>query len=333
MNVAVKRDQWDFWRKSLENKKEPGKHVLPEIHLDRPESGYWRNKLTPIAIWRDAQGNLQCLRGGGRYGKRVEADPVKEWAWAGEPISHQVYVAVCDRGEPWPDLDSTVSDLVAPPPGLGHNNPPVPEDPAEALKEKIDRALEGVSKYEKIEDDEACARAQTLRDLLNKFGLEGEKEEKAVTAPLRAKIQEAIDKWKPIYGPAREGALKIRLAMQAWSDEKDRRAKEAARLAAEEQARLARETQPEGWPEPPPPPAQEPASTAPQPSTKIRGAFGKAANEKKVPTAIVTDWAALFEHFREHADVQAVLSRLAQKAVELGQKPPGVEIELRSRIR
>lgn len=320
----VKIDQWGNWRRCLENKTQPGKHELGVLSLNEPWSGYWRTGLAPLAIWRDEDGNLRCVKGGGRYGERRNADALKEWPFARDPITYEEYTSVCG-GAVWSDIDESVSDLVETKPWIGHNFPPA-DDPAEALKEKIERALEGVEKYNRIDDDEACARAQTLRDFLNKCATEGENAHKQEKAPWLEKAKAVDSRWLPKVKVAREAAVTIRRAMENWIDEKARR-----RRAAEAAERKRQEEEQAHMDVAVTPPA--PPGAAPSAEPMIRGATGKGTTPKEKPTAVVTDWMALAEHFIADAAVQQVLLKLAQAAVDVGVTPPGVTIELRARIR
>ncbi|TIP15657.1 MAG: hypothetical protein E5X92_13260, partial [Mesorhizobium sp.] len=101
-------DQYAWWRQAL--KLAGGYRELTNDQLlllapsaDSPESGFFRNRpfkdapLVPVAIWRDASGNVICLQGG----KEAEADRVWNYACR-NPITEALYHSVL-AGEPWPD--------------------------------------------------------------------------------------------------------------------------------------------------------------------------------------------------------------------------------------
>ena len=95
-------DQWQHWRNALVGNVGP-------IHENEPQSGFYRVKNDPVAIWRDGD-DLFAERAG-----RPVADVCALWTYAAKwPISCELYEAVAERGEPWPDA-------IEEPAGIGHN--------------------------------------------------------------------------------------------------------------------------------------------------------------------------------------------------------------------
>ena len=88
-------DQYDWWRKALAGEFGP-------IHEDEPQSGFFRvqqnKRWQAVAIWRDGD-TIECI-----VGTDEPVDPYKIWTWAcRRPIAHELYTAVVERGEAWPD--------------------------------------------------------------------------------------------------------------------------------------------------------------------------------------------------------------------------------------
>lgn len=314
-------DQYDFWRRRLAGE------VVP-IHDGEPQSGFYRltrknDAPRPIAYWFK-DGELRCRVG---VDQNIDEQRAREWwPWASKsPVAHEVYKAVL-AGEPWPDMDPIVGEQLA---ARGHNNPPT--DDAELLKEQIEAARGGMAAYAKIEDDETLRRAQSLRSRLLELAGEANKNHKAEKEPHLAAGRAVDKKWFPLRDLADAAAKAIRGAMDAWETEKLRRQREAERVAAE-QARAAQEAADkaaaEGKPAPQPvaPPPPPPPAAMPGP---IKGAYGRAAAVKTVfVVTAVTDWSALFAYVREQPELQALMRKLAQRAVDNGERTiPGCTIE------
>lgn len=64
----------------------------------------------------------------------------------------------------------------------------------------------------------------------------------------------------------------------------------------------------------------------------IKPAYGRATRAKVVKVARVTDTLAVARHFLVHADMQALLAKLAQREVDAGNTVPGVEIEEQRKV-
>ena len=295
---------WDYWRATLAGKPQP-------IHEDQPQIGYYRTKggkgrhPEPVAIY-EADGELVALRGA------APADPFEVWTWVCQnPISYEVYQAVAERGEPWPDMDQTVAAQI------GNNNPPT--DEAELIREQIEAASAGVKEYAKITDDETAAKAQSLRSRLLELKGQAEKAHKAEKEPHLKAGREVDGKWLPVAKDAAGAADKIRAALTAYENEKLRIERER-QAAIQEAARKAQEA---GRVAPAPEPAPAPAPSAP-----IKGAYGRAASVRVVKLATVVDQDALYVALRDNAEVRELLAKLAQKVVDnTGITPPGVSIE------
>lgn len=304
-----------------------------QIIEDEPHCGYYRataqkgGPLLPVAIFRQGD-ELHVLRGG----RAVELEKVWPYcAW--NPISYQDYIAVAERGEPWPDEAEGAA-----PPAPGHNQGPT--DEAEVLKEQIKSALGSLSDYSKIASDEQQARAQSLRARLNELSGAADKNREAEKKP-HLEAGKAVDaKWQPLVKSAKAGADQIAKAMNAWETEKLReeqatRAKaEAERRAVEEANRkAAEEAAAANKPAPEPIKMPEPEPVAPAASTAIKGAYGRAATVKMVKVVTeVTEWAALYGFLSAHPELRDLMTKLAQRAVDKGHDVPGVRVEEQRKV-
>lgn len=323
-------DPWKFWRDWLARISDPS---LPTIdaHAEAPQWGFYRMssrdradkkivRQVPVAIWGDA-GALWCKVEGAVYGGDRVA---MAWQRVNLPITEEVYRAVAERDEPWPDIDPIVADQIRS--GIGGNQPP--QDEAEILREQIDAARAGISEYASIGDDEACNRAQSLRARLLELSGKADKIREREKRP-HLEASKAVDaRFMPLVKDAKDGADTVRRAMEAYQTAKARRETEARRRAEEEARRAAAAAEPTSATAPatdPPPAARA--------SSPIRGAYGRAASTKPVIVITdVTDWPALLAYYAEHSDVRALVRRLADRAVAAGEAVPGVTTEEQRKI-
>ena len=111
MNLAQNLPQaYSWWRQALLGQFGP-------IHENDPQAGYYRMRKTkagpwlPVAIWAEDEGSKPfCLVDG------LERDPFEVWTWVCRyPVPYEIYVAVAERGEPWPE---DLPDLKCPAPIL-----------------------------------------------------------------------------------------------------------------------------------------------------------------------------------------------------------------------
>jgi hypothetical protein len=322
---------WAWWQAALKNPAAVGK-TLP-VHESDPQQGYYRAKnrngvFEPVAIFYP-EGSDQLVAY--RAGREVSPDAI--WTWAcRNPVTFDAYTAAVD-GKGWADDDKVVAAQIQPPePGVGDNSGEV--DEAETLKDQISAALAGMKAYEKVEDDATAAKALSLRNRLNELSGQADK--------IRVKLKEphleagkAVDaKFQPLVKSAKAGADRVRDAIGAWetvklqAERKRQRAIEDARIAAEQ---AAREQQGETAVIDQPAPAA-PVATAPAP---IKGTYGKAASVS-VKTIIdeITDWTALAVYMAAHPEMQELLRKLAQRAIDAGRTDvPGITTTEKAAVR
>lgn len=344
------KDDWAGWRAMMSLEMIEGQRV--PVDPNTPFTGYYRSKrkdktFAPVAYWKE-NGKWCCL---------IDGQPVDEtkaldqWPFiARYPISLEWYTAVAEEGKPWPDADARVSSeaLAETKPSreiIGGNNPPQ-EDALTSIKNKIENAKGGVDDYKTIKDDEALAKAKSLKNRLTELAGEADKTRKAEKEPHKIAADAVDELWMPVVKDAQAAAKTINAAMDAWETEKlqARRkveqeaaaAQAAADRIAADNARKLREAEAAGAPAPElaPVPEVKPVAAPPIENTTVRAGYGRAGSVKTewVVTKI-TDVDALFVLLKTHPELRELMLKLAQRAKNAGIDPPGVEMEERAKVR
>jgi hypothetical protein len=307
---------YDFWIKALKDPSEVGKSLA--VHDSDLQPGFWRKKekdgtFTPVAVW-EKEGKMLAVVGV----KRIRATvPEELWTYICRyPVTENAY-RVCLRDGKWPD-DATVRSA----PAIGDNNPPA--DPVLALAEEIENAEKNAqAEFGEINSDEQAARAQSARSRLLELRSAADNKREELVAPHLKAQQETNKIWMPLVQKAKAAADNIRAAMSAWETKKAKAAAEAQRKAeAERQANAAKQDNP----------VEEEAPPAPAPTTQVRGGYGRAASVRLVLIAKVTDQNLLYPFLAGHKELSDFMAVLAQRAVNAGHKPPGVEITEERRV-
>lgn len=325
------------------------------MDADTPIDGYYRIKqrrpggqevFVPVRyIYSGDFDDLECFIDGRRIDHHIA---LEQWPWACKnPVSREAYEAVLN-GAGWPDIDATVAEAK-----VGSNNPPPGEElpPDAELRARINKLIEGIPAYvawggerlndpavlisslqdgkvsSLIESDETVARAQTLRDALLGLKGEAEKKHKVEKATFLEEGRKVDRKWFDSRDLAEAAANALRRAMSAWETAKLRRAEAEAAVAQKAAldaavATATKESAATGKPVVVVAPAPAPVAAAP---SRIKGGSGKAAAVATVTVVKeVSDWPALFAHFRNREDVQAALVKNANAELRLGNPVPGV---------
>lgn len=342
---AAPQGDYDVWRRLLGGEKDIA------VHETDPQCGFWRAAMLnalpiPIAIYRDSDGAKKCIIGTITGATRVEPIEAaqKHWAWCGA-ITEEVYRAVAQNGQPWPDVDPSVAAAIANRLAIGGNAPPEATDPLEAIKQQVEHLRTGVARYDKIEDDVTLNAAQSLRATFLKLAREADELRTTVKAPHLAKCQEIDRTYNAVVKDAQALAGAVKRPMDAWETIKLARRREQERIEREraeaearrqaEEAERARQadvtlsTAAQGdmpyTPALPSAPPVAPAAEPPRPAAPIKGGVGRGASSRPVLVVKeVTDWPALFDHFQNDEDVRALLLKKAGIAVKNGIAVPGV---------
>jgi hypothetical protein len=311
-----------------------------ELVNETPHYGFFRMRerkggpLVPVAFWYSEAGDLRCKVDG----IMVDQDAaLQAWSRACDnAVTHEEYQRVAAGGR-WSDIDGAVHDQINGREQIGGNNPP--DDPAVLLKDELEALQRSAAQYTEINDDETLKRARSLHALLLEKRLAAVKAHKKEKDPHLEAGRLVDRKWFPLRDMADAAANVINLAMDAFATKK---LKAQRRAEAEARAKVEAEARAKAAAEPPPPssaapteaPPPAPAPAAPAPIAPIKGAHGRAANVAVVNVITdVNDWDALYATFKERDEVRALLRKLADQAVRLGQSVPGVTIEEQAKVR
>jgi len=308
---------YTYWQNALNGKFGP-------VHEGDAQPGFYRKRtrregpFVPVAIWHDGEKMVAVVGG-------KPADPSAIWTFVCQhPITEAEFRKV-EAGGQWSDMDEGIAEHA------DRRNSDA-ADPAEALKDQIDGALERLADYATIATDEQVAKAQSLRARLNELSREADKNRKDEKEP-HLEASRAVDaKWQPLVKSAKSGADQVAKAMSAYETEKLRAQREAQRKA-EEEARKREEAEraakDAGEPVPATPEPPQPEDPAPQVETTIRGGYGRAAAVKTVKVATVTDQDAAYAYgpVHDHPELKSLIAKLAQRAVDAGHDVPGVTVE------
>ena len=314
-------DLYVFWRDSLAGKK-------PPIVNEYAQCGFWRMKRgrgwVPVAVWPIGERQM-----GFKIGREVvDTDTGTErWPWyAANPITEEVYRAVCERGENWPDADPIVAAMTnGATNGTKNATQAAPDatkplaDPVDEMREQIAVALRGVDAYKKIESEDANAAATGLRNLLNELAGEAEKMRVAEKEPFLEGGRKVDAKYKKLIDSAKAGALEIKKARDVWEDTKREAAQQAALRAAEEQRQIDEQAAHRDISEPIP--VAQAKSNLPPPVAQIRPTYGRAANVGTKIVVTSVDWDKMIAALKprpEWPTVEDFLRELAQKLANKG---------------
>lgn len=350
------------WRDRLAGKKVPT-HTQP----DENDEGYYRipkrekqsnaktgqpngqSKIvgwTPVAYFLDGKDLVGTI--GGR--DMTANELVDYWTYCcAFPISYEMYVAVAEKGEPWPDLQAAPADTV---PASNRdvattdNQPPAEEVPlGKRLGDGIDAAIGAAPTAVTTEAEAALALGSKNR--LAELRLEADREGKALYEPIFKEYKKIYNQWTPMVKRAddKEKALNVlilrfrdaerkRIAAEQEAARKIAEQQEADRLAELERINEANEEaaqraiakgEPEPMPEMPEPlPAAlpEPVAAAPAP---LVGTYGTRTIKEVEKTFLdsITDQDAVYNYFKANPKVIALLIDIASAAVKNGVTVPG----------
>lgn len=299
-------------------------------------NGQWKTiGFKPVALFV-SDGALMCQIGS----QIVDTDRRNdEWTWFSQsPISEEMWRAVAERGEAWPDFNEPVRDSmqdVVIEQGLSAREESRAEaSPQDNLKQRLILLKDQVAQYAKIESDEQSIAARGLQEKFFEIRGEAAAHYEKANRPLLDQQKALREIWFPIRDEADAGKTELGNAMGLWEDFKRDQAKKAAAEALKKQrehddAVAAAEAANKPAPEPPP----EVKTNVPAPVSQIHSAGGRAASVKleKIVTAIDIDKA--FAQFKAAPEVREVLMSLAQRAVKAGLPVDGATIEEKSKIR
>jgi hypothetical protein len=310
---------WKFYYAALKGESFPTHPHHAPIGFFR----YWnrhKDKSWPVAIWEHE---------GRKFVQVGDAEPVDLTEHAAEEdfidktfrhcsrnaIDYAVYEHWKNNRE-WPPETGAAAAITASrtareePAGIGDNSGADPQIEHETFLDQVRAALAG-AKDVKIASDADLPTANGLRNRLTELASEGDKKRVVEKEPHLTASRAVDDRWNPTIKEAKEGARRIKAAIDAHETAKLRKRRE------EEQARIA---------------AANPVTEAPEPE-RIESTYGKRSTVKTYKAATVTDYDAVFRQMRTNPEVIQLLDKLAQKVISAGGTLEGVTVEERAAIR
>lgn len=295
---------YDYWRNALAGK-------FGAVHDGDAQPGFYRarnkdGKDDPVAIWC-GDGEMVAYRNG------TAVDAADIWSWVCRaPITEELYRAVAERGEPWPDA---IKELI----GRNSNNPPSDEAMADEVQSAIDAAMAELQNP--VTDQAGCDRIANHRDRLAKMFKAKESERKAEKQPHMDAAAAVDTRWKPVLAKIEEAGGKLKNAITIWllKEEQRRRAEALEEARRQEEARKAAAEANL----PPPEPAPVPVVERPK-----AGTTGRATALRTHKSAVITDYAKALAHFAEAMEVREVIQQLADRAARVDVATPGCEIKI-----
>lgn len=254
-------------------------------------------KSWPVAIWRE-DGKLAVMLG---KQMMVEGtDQFNEFAsstWRScTAVPADQYDAAVKSGS-WPDESEAVT----------RSNRAPADDSYEAIKERIEdlaREAEQIINKGAATSKEECDRAADLANEIGRYEKKADTARKTEKQPHVDVCAEVDRKWNPLITAASVYKRLKLVVVTPFLNAEKRRAEEAQFQALTT-----------GTPE------------EQLPSTKVTaGSRGRPIALKTVRKVEITDRAALLEHFKDHADITALLQTLAERSVRTGITPPGVNV-------
>lgn len=315
-------DVYQPYRDMLAGRKVP-------IYADQPHPGRYRMKrgdrFVSVLINFDAAGDIKAQIKSGTTSEIVDATPI--WTYCAKyPVTKEAFETFNETGE-WP------GDA----PEIGHNSGDV--SLSEQIFDYAARALEWLRKTG-IKDRTTADMAANFRAKLNQLKKEADDARTKEKAPHLAAAREIDDKWRTPIADATAAAEDIRTALtqfmvaeekrlrdeqeKARKIEEERVAKERARIEAERAEKLrvdpvAAMTEPE--PELPIAAEMEPVKV------QAGGQRGRKTGLKTVTKYIITNYAVVLAHVKDHPEVRAAVEKVACAQAKTGANVPGVEVK------
>jgi hypothetical protein len=265
------------------------------VHEGDPQPGFYRRKRKggawdPAAIfWHDDK--LVCVIAGRVY------DAAEQWTRLyPNPITEDVYRAVAEGGEPWPDI--------APPVQHGSN---MPADPAEALRMQLegeDAEIERWLATNPIRDEAAASRAADWSKRVAELAETAKRHLKEDRKPFDEGLAKVRSTWTPLEDWGTRLKKRLKEAVEPYLKEK------ARREAQERAAALATG-----------------APAVPRAQNPNVGNTGKKVSLRTYRTAVITDYDAFLAFVKDWDEVRQFMQTLADRAARAKAEMPGVQIK------
>jgi hypothetical protein len=339
--VADMNANYTRWRKRL-----AGETVVAFTSPDESDVGFYRLPIReraqdtkgnnngrwktigwkPVALFVSGEDDLVCQIGP----VLVTSDTRDEqWQWfVSHPISEEVWRAVYERGQPWPDFETAETVPAANRDVTAADNAP-PEEPldvqhATAIDNAIAAALKAVT------NEAQAAQALGSKNRIAELRLKADKDGKSEYEPLYTTYVESRDRWQAPVKRATAKEKELNTAILTF------REKERQRIYAEQEAAATKQREIDeanqraadraiaaGLPEPEPivetvdAPVFEPAPIQPTYGTR------KLKEELHTILDSITDYDAVYAFLKGEPKVKALLLELATAKVKAGFVVPG----------
>jgi hypothetical protein len=322
---------YEFWKQSLAGEK-------PKMFVDDPQLGFYRKAIKqrdangnskrvgwlPVAIYLNEEKTIVARVGS----VDMDGDDLNElWSYvAGHPITEAEYRSVEELGHDW--SDAKVAEIPAANRDVAKSDNAAPVGPPEqAHAEAIDNAIKAAIPTVESETDAATALGSKNR--IAELRLSCDHAGRIVYEPMYADYVKIRDAYQgPVKRADAEEKRLGKIILTFRESERQRIAKETAeaerkqRELDEANARAADRAIARGEAEQPPL-VEEVAMPAPM--AKIEPTYGNRALKEEVKLFLdkVTSWDMLFAHYKNNADVQALLMKLAGADIKVGRTVPG----------
>jgi len=217
-----------------------GEDVQPEARA--PEAGFYRRRSNafpgwiPVAIWPNENGNLIAMEIPPTGGAPVAAFDLEEiitvfgMCW-NNPVPEDVWRAVVERGEPWPD---------DPPEPKPQSN--LSADPLEEVLYQLRGEEEELQLFlrEPIDSEEKADRAAHWKARVEELGKKADELRKAEKRPHDEAAKRVQERWRPACELADTLKRQIASALTPYLRERERRLAEERQRAAESGAAIPR---------------------------------------------------------------------------------------------
>lgn len=277
-----------YWLKRQDDIKPP-----PPFHDGDPQPGLYSIMRggDPVRII-EVEGKVLVL-----VNEVVSEAPGKIWLSCGRnDVSFEAYTHRVQTGR-WPGAGET--------PAIGDNKAPdlPPED---ALPVEVEKAKEWLATVGELKSDVEAHNAANRADAIAKLRLKVEKSHEEEKAPHFAICKEIDNRFLPKVKAGNAIYATLKAAIKKWDDKKKAAFYEAKKAAISNVSAIVTVA-----PEPP------------APSTY--GNTGRKVSVKSKPIARITDQDAVYQFFKSDPAVVELLQKLAQRSVDSGIVPTGVE--------
>jgi hypothetical protein len=318
----------------------------------------------PVALFSEGDVLYGLIGSGAEMRSMTDKEMKSEelWSWVvANPISYKIYKAVAEDGQPWPDSSAEQLKATMPAeeaetiPAAGRevaktHNEPEEELPLDVKHRNALKSAVGVAKMFEVTSEATAAQGLGIKNRLAELRLSASRAGEAIYKPLHTAYVIEREKWLPMVNEADLEEKTLNRKLLGWRESERRRLAAEAEKARVEEAKAAaladavRREQEEaaaraadraiarGEPEPEPEIHEEASIEAPVAAAStpapapLQPTYGKRKlkEEEKIFIDEVTDWSALFAHFKDNEAVQVTLKTLALQAVRSGLTVPGV---------